>query len=83
MEDDLSLSRKVFFPVLVLLPIPGPEPAAALHLAAMVTWFMVTRQTAPDIMLTLLTVLTLVSIIGLMEKFAGISRQIGHTSLKS
>ena len=80
MEDDLSLSRKVFFPVLVLLPIPGPEPAAALHLAAMVTWVMVTRQTAPNIMIT---VLTLASIIGLMEKFAGISRQIGHTSLKS
>ena len=76
----MSLSRKVFFPVLVLPPILGPVPAAALHLAAMVTWVMATRQTAPDIMLT---VLTLVSIIGLMEKFAGISRQIGHTSLKS
>ena len=80
MEDDFSLSRKVFFPVLVLFPTPGPEPAAALHLAA--TWVMVTHQAAPDIMLTVLR-LTLVSIIGLMEKFACISRQIGHTSLKS
>ena len=33
-EDDFSLSRKVFFPILVLFPTPGPEPAAALHLAA-------------------------------------------------